>query len=75
MKKKSDATESFDKLCHSGIDQVVPYMWFGMDDRVTARKEPAQAKSPHWLDDRELVTVKFEKHEIVARVMNNLADQ
>ena len=43
-------------------------------DRVAARKERAQAKSPHWWDD-ELVTGKFEKDDCVARVMDHLDDQ
>ena len=42
---------------------------------MAARKERAQAKSPHWWDHRELVTGKFEKDEFVARVMDHLADQ
>ena len=46
-----------------------------MHDRVAARRERAQAKSPHWWDDRELVTGWFEKDEFVARVMNHLAGQ
>ena len=47
----------------------------GMHDRVSARNEQPQAKSPHWWDDRELVTWKFEKDELVARVMDHLAHQ
>ena len=47
----------------------------GMHDRMAAPKERAQAKSPHWWDDRELVTGKFEKDEFVARGMDHLADQ
>ena len=46
-----------------------------MHDRVAARKERAQAKSPHGWDNQELVTRKFEKDEFVARVMDHLADQ
>ena len=47
----------------------------GMYDRVAARKQRAQAKSPHWSDDLELVTRKFEKDECVARVMDHLVEQ
>ena len=75
FEEKSDPTESVDVLSHSGSDRVVAYMRMGMHDRVAARKERAQAKSPHWWDDRELVTGRCEKDEIVARVMDHLADQ
>ena len=75
IEEKSDPTESVDVLSHSRIDRVVAYMRMGMHDQVAARKERAQAKSPHWWDDRELVTGKFEKDEFVARVMDHLADQ
>ena len=46
-----------------------------MHDQVAARKERAQTKSPHWWDDRELVTGMFKKDEFLARVMDDLADQ
>ena len=46
-----------------------------MHDQVAARKERAQAKSPHWWEDLESVTGKFDKDEFVARVMDHLADQ
>ena len=75
FEEKSHPTESVDVLSHSEIDRVVAYMRMGMHDRVAARKERAQAKPPHWSDDRELVTGKFEKDEFVARVMDHLADQ
>ena len=75
FEERSDPTESVDVLSHLEIDRVVAYMRMGMHDRVATRKERAQAKSPHWWDDRELVTGKFEKDEFVARVMDNLADQ
>ena len=75
FEEKSDATESLDVLSRSEIDRVVAYRRRGMNDRVAARKERAQGKSPHWVGDRELVTGKFEKNEFVARVMDHLADQ
>ena len=75
FEERNDPTESVDVLSHSEIDRVVAYMRMGMHDRVAARKERAQAKSPHWWDDRELVTGKFEKDEFVARGMDHLADQ
>ena len=31
--------------------------------------------SPHWWDDKMLVTGKYEKDEFVARVMDHIADQ
>ena len=31
--------------------------------------------SPHWWDDKRLVTGKYEKDEFVARVMDHIADQ
>ena len=61
FEEKSDPTESVDVLSHSEIDGVVAYVRMGMQDRVAAQKERAQAKSPHWWDDRELMTGKFEK--------------
>ena len=75
FEEKSDPTESVDVLSHSEIDRVVACMRMGMHDRVAARKERAQSKSPQWWDDRELVTGKFEKDEFVARVIDHLADQ
>ena len=75
FEEKSDATETVDVLSHSEIHRVIAYMRMGMHDRVAAREERAQAKSPHWWDDRELVTGKFEMDEFVARVMDHLADQ
>ena len=32
-------------------------------------------RSPHWSDDKMLVTGKYEKDEFVARVMDHIADQ
>ena len=77
FEEKSDPTESksVDMLSHSEIDRVVAYTRMGMHDRVAARKERAQAKSPQWWDDRKLVTGKFEKDEFVARVMDHVAHQ
>ena len=75
FEEKSDPTESVDVLSHWEIDRVAACMRMGMHNRVAARKERAQAKSPHWWDNRELVTGKFEKNEFVARVMDHLADQ
>ena len=75
FEEKSDPTESADVLSHPEINRVVAYMRMGMHNRMAARKERAQAKSPHWWDDRELVTGKFERVEFVARVMDHLDDQ
>ena len=75
FEEKSHSTDSVVVLSDSEIDRVVAYMGIGMHDRVAARKEQAQAKSPHWWDDRELVTGKFEKGEFAASVMDHLVDQ
>ena len=75
FEEKSDPTESVDVFSHSEIQRVVAYMRMVMHDRVAGRKERAQAKSPHWWDDQELVTGKFEKDEFVARVVDHLSDQ
>ena len=75
FEEKTDPTESVDVLSDSEIDRAVAYLRMGMHDRVAARKERTQAKSPHWWDDRELVTGKVEKDEFVARVLDHLADQ
>ena len=73
--EKSDPMETGDVLSHSDINLVVAYMQMGMHDRVAAREGRAQAKSPHWWDDRELVTWKFEKDVFMARVMHLFANQ
>ena len=46
-----------------------------MHDRVAARKVRAMVTSPHWWDDKMLVTGKYETDEFVARVMDHIADQ
>ena len=46
-----------------------------MHDRVAAKKRRAMVTSPHWWDDKMLVTGKYEKDEFVARVMDHIADQ
>ena len=46
-----------------------------MHDRVAAKKRRAMVTSPHWWDDKMLVTGKCEKDEFVARVMDHIADQ
>ena len=62
-------------LSHSDIEDVVNYMRMGMHDRVAAKKRRAMVTSPHWWDDKMLVTGKYEKDEFVARVMDHIADQ
>ena len=64
-----------DVLSHAEIDRVISYMRMGMHDRVAAKKGPAMVTSPHWWDDKKLVTGKYEKDEFVARVMDHIADQ
>ena len=46
-----------------------------MHDRVAVKKRRAMVTSPHWWDDKMLVTGKYEKDEFVARVMDHIADQ
>ena len=67
--------DGIDVLSHAEIDDVVNYMRMGMHDRVAANKRRAMVTSPHWWDDKMLVTGKYEKDEFVARVMDHIADQ
>ena len=67
--------DGIDILSRSEIDDVVNYMRMGMHDRVAAKKRQAMVTSPHWWDDKMLVTGKYEKDEFVARVMDHIADQ
>ena len=67
--------DGIDILSHAEIDHVVNYMRLGMHDRVAAKKRRDMVTSPHWWDDKLLVTVKYEKDEFVARVMDHIADQ
>ena len=46
-----------------------------MHDRVAAKKRRTMVTSPHWWDDKMLVTGKYEEDEFVARVMDHIADQ
>ena len=75
FEEESDPTESVDVLYHSEIHRVVAYIRMYMHDRVAAQKQLAEAISPYWWDDRELVTVKFGTDVLVARVTDNMADQ
>ena len=72
---KSTPTGSVDVLSYPEINWVVAYVQMEMHDRDAARKHLAEAKSPHWWDNRVLVTGKFDKDDFVARVMDHLADQ
>ena len=67
--------DGIDVLSHAEIDHVVSYMRMGMHDRVAAKKRRAMVTSPHWWDDKTLVTGKYEKDEFVAGVMDHMADQ
>ena len=67
--------DGIDVLSHAEIDDVVNYMRMGMHDRVAAKKSRDVVTSPHWWDDKMLVTGKYEKDEFVARVMDHIADQ
>ena len=55
--------DGIDVLSHAEIDDVVNYMRMGMHDRVAAKKGRAMVTSPHWWDDKMLVTGKYEKDE------------
>ena len=63
--------DGIDILSHSEIDDVVNYMRMGMHDCVAAKKRRAMVTSPHWWDDKMLVTGKYEKDEFVAMVMDH----
>ena len=67
--------DGIDVLSYAEIDDLVNYMRMGMQDRVAAKKRRAMVTSPHWWDDKMLVTGKYEKDEFVARVMDHIADQ
>ena len=67
--------DGIDVLSHAEIDDVVNYMRMGMRDRVAAKKRRAMVTSPHWWDDKMLVTGKYEKDEFMARVMDHIRDQ
>ena len=56
-------------------NHVVNYMRIGMHDRLAAKKGRAMVTSPHWWDDKMLVTGKYKKDDFVARVMDHIADQ
>ena len=67
--------DGIDVLSQAEIDDVVNYMRMGMHDRVAAKKRRAMVTSPHWWDDKMLVSGKYAKDEFVARVMDYIADQ
>ena len=67
--------DGVDVLSHAEIDDVVNYMRMGMHDPVAAKERRAMVTSPHWWDDKMLVTGKYERDEFVARVMDHIADQ
>ena len=67
--------DGIDVLSNAETDHVVNHMRMGMHNRVAAKKGPAMVTSPHGWDDRMLVTGKYEKDELVARVMDHIADQ
>ena len=67
--------DGIDVLSHAEMDHVVNYMRMGMHYRVAAKKRRAMVTSPHWWDDKRLVTGKYEKNQFVARVVDHIADQ
>ena len=46
-----------------------------MHDCVAAKKGRDMVTSPHWWDDKMLVSGMYEMDEFVARVMDHIADQ
>ena len=67
--------DGIDVLSHAESDHFVNYMRMRMHDRVAAKKGRAMVTSPHWWDDKMVVTGKYEKDEFVARVMDHIADK
>ena len=67
--------DGIDVLSHAKIDHIVNYMRMGMHDRVAAKKGRAMVTSSHWWDDKMLVTGKYQKNFLLARVMDHIADQ
>ena len=67
--------DGIDVLSHAEIDHVLNYVRMGMHNLVAAKKRQAMVTSPHWWDDKVLVTEKYEKDEFVARIMDHIADQ
>ena len=67
--------DGIDVLSHAVIDHIVNYMRMGMHDHVAAKNRRAIVTSLHWWDDKMLVTGKYEKDELLARVMDHIADQ
>ena len=75
FQESNDPKVEVKTLSFGGIDRVVHYMKDGMHDRVAAKQARSRVKSPHWWDDQNLVTGKFTKNELVARVLDHMADQ
>ena len=75
MRVMFEPVDGIDILSHAEIDDNVNYMRIRMHDRVAAKKRRAMVTSPHWWDDKMLVTGKYKKDEFVARVMDHIADQ
>ena len=67
--------DGIDVLSRAEINHVINYMRMGMHDRVAAKKRRDMVTSPHWWDDKMLVTGKYEEDEFVARVMDHIADE
>ena len=67
--------DGIDVLSYAEINHVVDYMLMGMHERVAAKKWRAMVTSPHWWDDKRLVTGKYKKDEFLARVMDHIAAQ
>ena len=67
--------DGIEVLSHAELDHIINYMRMAMQDPVAAKRGRAMVTSPHWWDDKMLVTSKYEKDEFVARVMDHIADQ
>ena len=59
--------DGIDVLSHAEMSHIVNHMRMGMHDRVAAKKGRAVVTSPHWWDDKMLVTGKYENDQFVAR--------
>ena len=75
FQESNDPKVEVNTLLFDGVDRLVHYMKDGMHDRVAAKQAKARFKSPHWWDDKNLITGKFAKDEFLARVMDHMAVQ
>ena len=72
---KDKRIDGINVLSHAEINNIVNYMRMGMYDRMAATRKRTAFTSPHWWENKRLVTGKYEKDEFVARAIGHLADQ